>query len=155
MWYPIAQTLLLARMSWEDFTTRTINLWLFIAWGVVVAFGPHQDYRTVLLNGSITMAQVLVILLYTALKSKGKHLNLFHYIGLGDLLFMAIAAVHLPALLFQAGLVLALILSLIYGWLRGSSTQPLAGMFALVTLAAHWLLYSKVALFTQTQALWP
>lgn len=154
MWYPIAQTILLARMGWEDFTTRTINLWLFIAWGIVLFFGPWQDYLTILVNLNITLAQVAVIMLYIAIKSRGKQLNLFHYIGIGDLLFMAMAAVQLPTYVFLPGLLLALLLSLIYGWVRGSSTQPLAGMFALVTLTAHWLMYSKVAFFTSSQFLW-
>jgi len=146
MLYYLMYTVVLLCMSWEDFKTRSINLWLFVGLFVVILLSTKVDFTAICINLSILVAQVLVIIVYTYFKNKT--INIFHFIGIGDLLFIALIALRFPPMVFQASLILALSLSLLYSWVARKSTQPLAGIYALVTLVALWTQYSEVAFFS-------
>jgi len=146
MLYFLIYSLVLLRMSWEDFKTRSINVLWFAALFVVILFHTELDIASICLNLCILLAQVVIILAYAYLKKKT--FNIFQYIGIGDLLFIALIALQFPPMLFQASFILALILSLFYSWVARKGTQPLAGIYALVTLAVLWLQFGEVALFS-------
>ena len=148
MVYLLLQTALFFRMAWEDFRSRTIGLWLFIAWAVLLLiFKDLLPLNYLAINAALLLVQVGVMVLYGLWKNKGKRIGLGSFIGAGDLIFMALAVFYFHPLAFQATLIVALILSLVYGMVSKAKTQPLAGVYALVMTVAIWLQYFEVPFY--------
>ena len=148
MVYLLLQTALFLRMAWEDFRSRTIGLWLFIAWAILLlAFQGLLPIDYLVINATLLLVQVGVMVLYGLWKNKGKRIGLGYFIGAGDLIFMALAVFYFHPLVFQATLIVALILSLVYGVISKAKTQPLAGVYALVMAVAIWLKYLGISFF--------
>lgn len=148
MAYLLLQTALFFRMAWEDFSSRTIGLLLFVGWAILLLIFQEQlpiDYLAV--NATLLLVQVGVMVLYGLWKNKGKRIGLGSFIGAGDIIFMALAVFYFHPLVFQLTLIVALLLSLVYGMISKAKTQPLAGVYALVMTVAIWLQYFEVPFF--------
>ncbi len=142
----ILQTFVLLRMSWEDFSTRSIHVAWYIVLAAMVLWQFELSRSELLINAMAAGIQGLALAGFALYKTRGKKLNIFSWIGIGDLLFIALMVVHFRPVLFQASLLIALVMSLLFGWVTQSRTQPLAGIYALVIIAMQWLSYSEVAL---------
>lgn len=148
MVYLLLQTALFLRMAWEDFRSRTIGLWLFIAWAILLLiFQELLPINYLAINAILLLVQIGVMVLYGLWKNKGKRVGLGSFIGAGDLIFMALAVFYFHPLIFQLTLIAALLLSLVYGVVSKAKTQPLAGVYALVMAVAIWLQYFEVPFF--------
>jgi hypothetical protein len=135
-------------MAWEDFRSRTIGLWLFIVWAVLLLiFQDLLPLDHLLINATLLLVQIGVMALYGLWKNKGGRVGLGALIGTGDLLFMALSVFYFHPLDFQLTLITALILSLVYGLVSKAKTQPLAGVYALVMTVAIWLQHYGVHFF--------
>lgn len=135
---------LLAITAWQDFKQRAIWWGLLplllagFAWKGIAEIGLTSWATQSAANIALVIAQLLLVTAYFSLKH-GKLTNLLNGLfGLGDLLFLLVAAASLATPAFVLWYAVALLLTLVGFMLwraiakPGAATVPLAGGMALV-----------------------
>jgi len=126
-------------LSWQDFKTRLLSLWLIVTFAAANALFSFETYwwRGLLENALVCLAYLLLLYLCLQLYFYIKHRRFQKIIdtqlGLGDVLVLFAIGIGLePALMiwfFSLGFIISLIISL---WLFAKAKSiPLAGLMVL------------------------
>jgi hypothetical protein len=142
VWIDIGLVVLAAGVFLQDLKERAVSVLLFIALFVLACskyFLLNIGYKALILNSAFILFQVLVILLYCKLKHK--EINIFKFIGPGDLLCWGVLVWLFTPLNFLVFFVISLITSFMLFELLKAFQQnlllksvPLAGFQCLMLI---------------------
>lgn len=137
LWTGLTSVILIL-IAFEDFKSRSVNILLFVALGLLLSYKSLQEYPVTIwaLNIGINFAYLVVMMAacggYIYWKYKR---GLGNFIGAGDVIFLAIVSLLLDPILFLFFNTLSFIIALVSHVLLSSvstryvraGTVPLAG----------------------------